>query len=204
MIKSQIPDIIVGRLPRYLRALKVLRENHTTTNSKELGELLGFSAAQIRKDLSQFGEFGKQGTGYDIDFLIERLQNILNIDQDWGILLVGVGKIGRAILNYSGFSANRFHVKAAVDCNPDVIGEKFEKCIVEDIKDIKKIIEDNQIKIAMLAVPAENAQKIAEELVANGIKAILTYAPAILALPPEIQVEYSDPLVSLQHMTYYL
>ncbi len=204
MIKKQIPDIIVGRLPRYLRALKILREKQTTTNSKELGDMLGFSAAQIRKDLSQFGEFGKQGTGYNIDFLIERLNHILNTDQNWDILLVGVGKLGHAILNYSGFSAHGFHIKAAVDINPEVIGMDFENCTVEDIRNMKQIIDKNQIKIAMIAVPAANAQQIAEELVADGIKAILTYAPAILTLPPEIRVEYTDPLVSLQHITYYL
>ncbi len=204
MIKEQIPDIIVGRLPRYLRTLLILRETQTTTNSKELGKRLGYSAAQIRKDLSQYGEFGKQGTGYNIDFLIDSLNHILNTDRNWDILLVGVGQLGHAILNYTGFSKFGFHIRAAVDINPNVIGKKFNTCVVQDIGKMKEIIEENQIQIAMLAVPAENAQETAEKLVEAGIKAILSYAPTTLSLPPEIRVEYTDPLISLQHMTYYL
>ena len=122
--KKEIPEIIVARLPRYLRALNVLREKSETTNSNELGAFLGYSAAQIRKDLSQFGEFGKQGTGYNIDFLIRQIKGILNIDRDWKMLLVGCGNIGHAILKYSGFSINGFHVAAAVDNDPDLIGKK--------------------------------------------------------------------------------
>lgn len=204
MNNIEIPDIIVGRLPRYLRALSNLSSQTATTNSKELGEILGYSAAQIRKDLSQFGEFGKQGTGYNIAFLIDQLKTILNINQSWEILLVGVGNIGRAILNYSGFSDNGFHIVAAVDADPKVIGEKFTKCTVQSVEEMKSIIQEKGLKIAMLTVPADQAQEVAEKLVSCGIQAILTYAPAILNLPPEIRVEYSDPLISLQHITYYL
>ena len=118
-----IPDIIVARLPRYLRALSILRQKGETTNSKELGTFLGYSAAQIRKDLSQFGEFGKQGTGYNIDFLTEQINNILNLAREWKMILVGCGNIGHAILNYSGFSANGFHVVAAVDSDENLIGK---------------------------------------------------------------------------------
>ena len=203
--KQEIPDIIVARLPRYLRALSVLREKGETTNSKELGEFLGYSAAQIRKDLSQFGEFGKQGTGYNIDFLTQQIKSILNIDREWKMLLVGCGNIGRAILNYSGFSDNGFHIVAAVDSNPDVVGEKInDKITVRDISCIEDIIREQELHIAMITVPANNAQETAERLVNNGITGIISYAPVILNLPPEIRVEYIDPMVSLQHITYYL
>lgn len=200
-----IPDIIVARLPRYLRALSVLREKSETTNSKELGAFLGYSAAQIRKDLSQFGEFGKQGTGYNIDFLTEQIQNILNIDKEWNMVLVGCGNIGHAILNYSGFSANKFHVVAAVDANPDLIGKKVnDQITIRNISEIENIIHENQVTIAMLTVPGSEAQSTAEKLVQCGIKGILTYAPVILNLPENIRVEYIDPVISLQHITYYL
>ena len=203
--KQEIPDIIVARLPKYLRVLGLLREKGTTTNSKEIGELLGYSAAQIRKDFSQFGEFGKQGTGYNIDFLIGQIQSILKIDREWKMLLVGCGNIGHAILNYSGFSANGFHIVAAVDSSPDVIGKQITEAIrVQDIEDVERIIRDEDIQIAMLTVPASSAQSVAEKLVACGIKGILTYAPAILNLPDDIRVEYEDPVVSLQHITYYI
>lgn len=204
-IKQEIPDIIVARLPRYLRALSVLRETRLTTNSKELGSFLGYSAAQIRKDLSQFGEFGKQGTGYNIDFLTEQINSILNIDKEWKMVLVGCGNIGHAILNYSGFSSNGFHVVAAVDSSPDIIGKQInEKIKVQDIQYIEKIIHEENIQIAMLTVPGSVAQETAERIVRFGIKGILSYAPVILTLPPEVRIEYIDPMISLQHITYYL
>ncbi len=203
--KHEIPDIIVARLPRYLRALSVLRGKKQTTNSRELGEFLGYSAAQIRKDLSQFGEFGKQGTGYNIDFLTEQINEILNLDQEWKMILVGCGNIGHAILNYSGFSINGFHVVAAFDSSPELVGKKINDAItIQDINDIEKVIQENNIQIAMLTVPGSVAQETAEKLVRYGIKGILSYAPVILSLPPEIRVEYTDPVISLQHITYYL
>ena len=203
--KQEIPDIIVARLPKYLRALSVLRKKSQTTNSKELGDFLGYSAAQIRKDLSQFGEFGKQGTGYNIDFLTEQINNILNLDKEWKMVLVGCGNIGHAILNYPGFSHNGFHVIAAVDSSKEMIGKKINDLItIRDISDIEEIIKENNISIAMLTVPAPVAQETAEKLVQFGIKAIISYAPVILALPHNIRVEYIDPVISLQHITYYL
>ena len=205
MKHQEIPDIIVARLPRYLRALSVLREKAETTNSKELGAFLGYSAAQIRKDLSQFGEFGKQGTGYNIDFLTEQINSILNIDREWEMVLVGCGNIGHAILNYSGFMASGFKVIAAVDSDTDLIGKKInDQITIQSIDEIEKIIRENRISIAMLTVPANAAQEIAEKLVKFGIKGILTYAPVILSLPANIRVEYIDPVLSLQHITYYL
>ena len=203
--KQEIPDIIVARLPRYLRALSVLRRKSQTTNSKELGDFLGYSAAQIRKDLSQFGEFGKQGTGYNIDFLTEQINNILNLDKEWKMVLVGRGNIGHAILNYPGFSHNGFHVIAAVDSSKEMIGKKINDLItIRDISDIEEIIKENNISIAMLTVPASVAQETAEKLVQFGIRAIISYAPVILTLPHNIRVEYIDPVISLQHITYYL
>ena len=203
--EHEIPDIIVARLPRYLRALSVLKEEKDTTNSKELGQMLGYSAAQIRKDLSQFGEFGKQGTGYNIDYLTHQIQSILNIDRDWKMLLVGCGNIGHAILNYSGFSRNGYYVAAAVDSDPALIGTTSNQGItIRDIRDAETIIRDENIQIAMLTVPGPAAQEVAEKLVTFGIKGILTYAPAILNLPDDVRVEYLDPVLSLQHITYYL
>lgn len=203
--KQDIPDIIVARLPRYLRALSVLREKKLTTNSRELGEFLGYSAAQIRKDLSQFGEFGKQGTGYNIDFLTKQINEILNLDREWKMVLVGCGNIGHAILNYSGFSSNGFHVVAAFDSSQKLIGKKInDTIIIQDINNLEQIIHENKIQIAMLTVPGSVAQETAEKLVNCGIKGILSYAPVILSLPSEIRVEYIDPVISLQHITYYL
>ncbi len=203
--KLTIPDIVVGRLPRYLQALQRLQKRSAqTTSSKELGEILGISAAQIRKDLSQFGEFGKQGTGYSVPFLIDRLEDILKLKHDWAIALVGVGDLGHAIIRYQGFSNRGFCVSMAFDNDPEKIGTSIGGLIVEDIQNMPARIHEAQVKIAMLTVPAAVAQQAAEDLVKAGVTAILNYAPLVLSLPKHVQVEYIDPIISLQHMTYYL
>lgn len=203
--KLIIPDIVVGRLPRYLQALQRLQKRSVqTTSSKELGDILGISAAQIRKDLSQFGEFGKQGTGYSVPFLIDRLEDILKLKHDWDIALVGVGDLGHAIIRYQGFSNRGFCVSMAFDNDPEKIGTSISGLKVEDIQNMPARIHEAQVKIAMLTVPAAVAQQAAEDLVKAGVTAILNYAPLVLSLPKHVQVEYIDPIISLQHMTYYL
>ncbi|MCC6146902.1 MAG: redox-sensing transcriptional repressor Rex [Anaerolineaceae bacterium] len=205
MVSEVIPDIIVSRLPRYLQALQRMhQEGQSTTSSKELGGRLGYTAAQIRKDLSQFGEFGKQGTGYSIPFLVSQIQTILRIDRMWDILLVGAGSLGHAIANYNGFTNRGFRIAMIVDNDPDKIGKKIGGFVVQDIKNLKNQIPGSGIKIAMLTVPASVAQVVAEDLLQVGIQAILNYAPVPLSLPENIYVEYIDPLIQLQHMTYYI
>lgn len=202
---NEIPDIVVARLPRYLRTLQHLKsEGSRTTSSKELGEMMGYSAAQIRKDLSQFGEFGKQGTGYDIHFLIHQLESILHINEVWDAVLIGVGSLGHALAHYRGFQNRGFAIRMIFDSNPDVIGTQVGDFIVKDSADLVPEVLHAGIKIAMLTVPAESAQLIAEELVKAEIRAILSYAPVLLKLPPDILVDYIDPIIQLQHMTYYL
>ncbi len=200
-----VPDIIIGRLPLYLRILQEMeRSGKTTTSSQEMSSLLGFSAAQIRKDLSQFGEFGKQGTGYSIPFLMNRLQTILKTNRVWDMILVGVGDLGHALARYQGFTRRGFQIVAIFDNDPDKIGQQIGVFQVMDIAEAPVFVRDHNIKIAMLTVPASAAQNTANELVKAGIRAILSYAPQILSLPKEIQVKYIDPLIELQHMTYYL
>jgi len=205
MPKKQIPDIVVGRLPIYLRSLQRMSgEGRMVTSSQELGERLGISAAQIRKDLSQFGEFGKQGTGYHIDFLIEQLQRILKIDREWPIIVVGAGDIGSAVARYQGFLNRGFRVKMIFDNQPEKIGTKVGQFTVKDSEEMVRAVKKANVKIAMIAVPAELAQQVAEKLVEAGIKAILNYAPLQINVPSDVHVEYIDPSIHLQHMTYYL
>jgi redox-sensing transcriptional repressor len=205
MPHNQIPDIVVGRLPQYLRSLqRMSREGRKITSSQELGERLGISAAQIRKDLSQFGEFGKQGTGYSIPFLIEQLQKILNIDSDWDVAVVGVGGIGSAIVRYKGFTNRGFKIRMIFDSDLEKIGTKIENLVIQDSKDMTETIKSAGIKIAMLAVPAEKAQDVANQLVEAGVRAILCYAPISLNLPPGVRIQYIDPSLHMQRMTYYL
>jgi redox-sensing transcriptional repressor len=205
MKPEPIPDIVVSRLPRYLQSLQRMRQaGQLTTSSQDLSAKIGISAAQIRKDFSQFGEFGKQGTGYSISFLIEQLEKILKVNLVWDIALVGVGDLGHAIARYQGFTNRGFKISAIFDNDPVRIGTKIGDFVVQDSAQMIPIIQNLGIKVAMLTVPASVAQAVAETLVESGIKAILNYAPIVLNLPPGIRIEYIDPIIQLQHMTFYL
>lgn len=202
---KEIPDIIVGRLPVYLRALRHMREGgQQTTSSQELGERVGISPAQIRKDLSQFGEFGKQGTGYDIPNLIEKLREILKINRVWDVAVVGAGDMGHALARYQGFSHRGFRITQIFDNNPDLVGQKIGDLTIQSVDNIVESIRAGKVVIAMVTVPATAAQKISDKLVEAGIKAILNYAPISLNVPKGIIVQYIDPSTHLQRMTYYL
>jgi redox-sensing transcriptional repressor len=205
MNADKIPDIIIGRLPVYLRALQRLSaKGIQTTSSQELGEIVGISAAQIRKDISQFGEFGKQGTGYSIPFLVERLQDILKVDRVWDVIVVGMGDIGHALARYNGFSNRGFRVVMVFDNDPQKIGQKVGDFEIFDTSTLAEKIKQSKVKIAMLTVPAAAAQEISDQLVKAGIKAILNYAPLNLTVPGNVRVQYLDPVTQLQRMTYYL
>ena len=205
MNAEKIPDIIIGRLPIYLRALQRMSDNgKKTTSSQELGERVGISAAQIRKDISQFGEFGKQGTGYSIPFLIDKIREILNVNKIWEVAIVGAGDVGHALARYPGFVNRGFHVAMIFDKDPAKIGQKVGEYTVEDIAKMTDKIRAAKIKVAMLAVPASEAQSVAEKLVQAGVKAILNYAPITLSVPENVRVQHIDPATHLQRMTYYL
>jgi redox-sensing transcriptional repressor len=205
MNAEKIPDIIIGRLPVYLRALQRLSDKGIyTTSSQELGAIVGISAAQIRKDISQFGEFGKQGTGYSIPFLIERLRDILKVDRVWDVVIVGMGDMGHALARYNGFSNRGFHITMVFDNDPKKVGQKVGDFEILDMSVISEKIKQNKIKIAMLTVPATAAQEVAEQLVKAGVRSILNYAPISLSVPAGVRVQHIDPAIHLQRMTYYL
>lgn len=205
MNADRIPDIIIGRLPVYLRALQRLSEKGIqTTSSQELGDIVGISAAQIRKDISQFGEFGKQGTGYSIPFLIERLRTILKVDRVWDVVIVGMGDIGHALARYQGFSNRGFLIKMVFDSDPQKIGQKVGNFEILDMNVMAEKIKQNKIKIAMLTVPASVAQEVADQLVKAGVRGILNYAPISLSVPAGVRVQHIDPATHLQRMTYYI
>lgn len=205
MTPMKVPDIVVGRLPLYLRSLTQMSlEGKEITSSQELGGRLGISSAQIRKDLSQFGEFGKQGTGYNIQYLADQIKKILHVETVWDVVLVGSGDLGRAVSNYAGFIHRGFQIVAVYDNSPSKIGETIGNLIVKDTRQLKEDIRSMKIKVAMLAVPAQQAQEVSEDLVAAGVEAILCYAPISLKLPPEVKIQYIDPVLHLQHMTYYV
>jgi redox-sensing transcriptional repressor len=203
--KLEIPDIIVSRLPVYLRALQHMQnQGQQTTSSQELGDRLGISAAQIRKDLSQFGEFGKQGTGYNISFLLAKLREILNVEGVWDLAIVGMGDMGHALARYSGFKDRGFRVAIVFDNDPAKVGQQAGTFTIFSTSEMVESIRKAGIKIAMLCVPASAAQAVANKLVEAGVKAILNYAPISLNMPKDVRVQYLDPSVGLQRMAYYL
>ena len=203
--EKAVPDIVVGRLPIYLRELShLLAEGQQITASKELAARLGISSAQIRKDLSHFGEFGKQGMGYDIAHLRDQLKAILQVQAKWDMALVGAGDLGHAIANYGGFEGRGFRVCCVFDDNPQKIGRRLGQYEINDASTLSEKLPAMGIRVAIVAVPAAAAQAVVDELVAAGVKAILNYAPITVTVPPDVHVQYLDPVLHLQRMTYYL
>lgn len=205
MASKEIPDIIVSRLPIYLRMLqRMLEHGIQSTSSQELGERVGISAAQIRKDLSQFGEFGKQGTGYYIPFLVDKLRHILHVDRLWDVAIIGMGDVGHAVARYQGLSNRGFYVAMLFDNDPLKISEKVGELVIRDTKEMVTVLRAEDIKIALLTVPAVAAQPVADKLVEAGVKAILNYAPVSISVPTHVRLQYIDPVIGLQRMAYYL
>jgi redox-sensing transcriptional repressor len=202
---TNIPDIVISRLPVYLRALnRLAQEGQEFTSSHELGQRLGISSAQIRKDLSHFGGFGKQGTGYNIHYLAEQLQQVLKVNREWEVALVGAGDLGSALAHYKGFADRGFRITCAFDNAPNKIGHSLGSFTIQSMEEMPHVIRDRDIKIAMLAVPAQYAQEVANSLIDAGIRAILNYAPINLSVPDHARVQHIDPVVHMQRMTYYL
>jgi redox-sensing transcriptional repressor len=202
---QKVPDIVVGRLPIYLRALQRLAdEGWEVVSSQDLARLLGVSSAQIRKDLSHFGEFGKQGTGYRIAYLREQLAAILKVDQEWEVALVGSGPLAEALLRENLLDGRGFRITAVFDCRPERVGLRLGALEILDTARLSDVVGARDLKAAIVAVPAGQAQAMADKLVQAGIKAILSYASLTLSVPPQVRVQYVDPAALLQRMTYYL
>ena len=200
-----IPDVVVSRLPVYLRTLRgMAAEGLEITSSTELAGRLGLSSAQIRKDLSYFGEFGKQGLGYNIIFLIEQLRRILRVDRIWDVVLVGAGDLGSALAHYHGFQDRGFIIRMVFDSDPAKIGSELSKFTVRNMAGLVEEVRTANIRVAMLAVPATAAQKVADQLAQAGVRAILNYTPTILNLPKGVHIQSIDPSIHLQRMTFYL
>jgi redox-sensing transcriptional repressor len=202
---DSIPTIVVARLPVYLRTLRSLAsEGQEITSSSELGARLGLTPAQIRKDLSYFGEFGKQGLGYNVEYLVDQLRQILHVDRVWPVVLVGAGDLGRALAHYHGFHDRGFEIRMVFDADPAKVGKPLARFTILPMDNLVRDIRQAGIYIAMLAVPASVAPEIAERLVQADIRAILNYAPTSLTVPARVQVQNIDPASHLQRMSFYL
>jgi redox-sensing transcriptional repressor len=202
---GRVPEVVVERLPQYVRVLIAFRvECVDVVSSQQLGLRLRVTPAQIRKDLSYFGRFGKQGRGYNVQRLLDELRRILGLTRDWNVALVGVGRLGRAVLSYPGFLSEGFQVVAAFDNNPNVVGETIGGLSVRPLSELRRTITDRIISIGVVTVPGRYAQEVIDQLVSCGVKAILNYAPISPQVQPEVKVRNIDPVISLQSMTYHL
>ena len=200
-----IPDVVIDRLPVYARALASLdRNGREVVSSQDLGAQLGVTPAQIRKDLSYFGRFGKQGRGYNVKRLLEELHQILGLDRKWTMVVVGVGQLGRAVLSYGGFAPQGFQIIEAFDSDPRVVGECVDHIVVRPVDEMRAVLSARPPDIGIVTSPAPAAQKIIDELVACGVKAILNYAPIAAHVPSHVRVKDIDPVLSLQSMTFHL
>lgn len=200
-----VPEVVVERLPRYLRSLTQLLQGGTeVVSSQQLGELLQVTPAQIRKDLSYFGRFGKQGRGYNIPNLIEQLRHILGLDRTWNVALVGVGRLGRAVISYPGFQPEGFRVVACFDADSNVVGQTVGGLTIQSTSDLAGGLAKERVQIVIVAVPSAHAQEVIDALVSAGIKSILNYAPVATQVPPGVRIRNIDPVLAFQSMTYYL
>lgn len=199
------PDVVIRRLPLYARSLRyLLQDGVTSVSSQDLGARINVTAAQIRKDLSYFGEFGKQGIGYDVEKLLDQIERILGLHQQWAVALVGIGHLGEAIARYDGFSSHGIQIVALFDTDPSKLGTEINGLRVLSFDNVKPVLDEHHIQMAIIAVPAAHAQEVADKLVAAGVRAILSYAPTVVQVPEGVWVRYIDPVAIIHSLTYYL
>lgn len=198
-----VPNPAVKRLSLYLRQLETFkRKDRRTVSSKQLGESLNLTDAQVRKDLAYFGQFGHPGIGYRVDELIAEVKKILGTDKVWNVLLVGAGNLGRALMAYKGFNAKGFRLASVFDASPHLVGRKMGPFTVQPMTELAETIQKNQIRLAMIAVPGDSAQEVVDHLVAAGIKGILNFAPTSVNVPPHIALNAVDLSVQLEQLSF--
>jgi redox-sensing transcriptional repressor len=204
-IHDRIPQGVIERLPQYLNALLHLRnEGRQTVSSAVLSDLAEVNAAQIRRDLAYFGQFGKRGVGYDITLLADRIQRILGSDHAHRLAIVGAGNLGTAIARYDGLRARGFVVAALFDCDSRKVGQRFGDLIVRDMSELDRVVAEQEIRFGVIAVPPEAAQQVADRMCAAGIKVILNYSPSFVTVAEDVTLHNTDPVRELLHTLYYL
>lgn len=202
---SRIPEGVIERLPAYLNVLIQLRaDGAQTVSSSRLGELTSVNPAQIRRDLTHFGWFGKRGVGYDIGILVERIQRILGSDHVHRLALVGAGNLGSAIAGYNGLKQHGFVVTAIFDNDPGKVGTRIGEIAVRPVSDLDEVLREQNIRIGVVAVPPEAAQEVTDQLAHAGVKVVLNYTPVIVRVPEDVTLHNTDPVQELLHTLYYL
>jgi redox-sensing transcriptional repressor len=200
---ATVPKVVVSRLSLYLRELQRLEAaGQETISSGQLGTLLGFSDAQVRKDLGFFGQFGYPGVGYRCDELIRAMRDILGTNQPWNVAMVGVGNLGQALLGYRGFGRQNFTIVAAFDADPTKVGQVVQGLTIQPVEELADTVREKQIRLGMIVVPAAQAQEAADLLVAAGVEGIVNFAPVTLALPPHVQNVGVDLAIELEQLSF--
>lgn len=204
MTGRTIPEATVGRLPVYLRALVGMAEAGVVTiSSGMLADAAGVNSAKVRKDLSHLGSYGTRGVGYDVAYLIHQVRRELGLEQDWPVLLAGAGNLGHALANYRGFAERGFRLAALVDSDPAKIGERVGVLRVESIDRLAEVVGREEIAIGVICTPAAAAQEVADRMVAAGVRSILNFSPAVIAVPSSVSVRKVDLSLELQILAYY-
>jgi redox-sensing transcriptional repressor len=199
-----IPDATVARLPVYLRALYALADHGVATvSSEELAAATGVNSAKLRKDLSHLGSYGTRGVGYDVEYLVYQVSRELGLTQDWPVLIVGAGNLGRALANYGGFASRGFRIAALVDSDPHVVGTVIARHTVRSDAEIEQVIDQFDVSIGVIATPAGAAQNVCDRLVDSGVASILNFAPVVLSVPSGVDVRKVDLSIELQILAFH-
>jgi redox-sensing transcriptional repressor len=205
MPNKKIPESTISRLFVYLRELtELLKVNIPTISSAELGDRLNLSDSQVRKDLGYFGQFGTSGSGYNVQDLKNALEKILGKHKSWNVAVVGVGHLGSALLAYPGFKEHNLAVVAAFDSSSRKVGKKISGITIASTADMPQVIKNKKVSIGIIAVPAKNAQDVAQNLINSGIECVLNFAPTRLNVPENIKVKNVDVSVELETLSYFL
>lgn len=205
MKQTKISEAVVRRLPIYLQVLnELLAREIQTISSQELGIKLDLNPAQIRKDLAYFGDFGRKGIGYDVVYLIEKIRQILKVDQTINVALVGAGNLGHALCNYNKYSKDNMQITAVFDVHPSKIGSSINNLTVLPMSELARTVTEQKIRIGIISVPSIEAQNVANQFVEAGVEGILNFAPAILRVPDEIRINNADFTKELLSLAYYL
>jgi redox-sensing transcriptional repressor len=202
--RSGIPEATVARLPVYLRALYTLAEHGTATvSSEELAAAAGVNSAKLRKDLSYLGSYGIRGVGYDVDYLVYQVSRALGLTQNWSVVIVGAGNLGRALANYGGFATRGFWISAILDSDPTLVGHQIGLATVRHVNELESVIASNNVAIGVIATPATAAQAVCDRLVAAGVTSILNFAPLVLSVPQGVDVRKVDLSIELQILAFH-
>ena len=199
-----IPEASIARLPLYLRALQSMADRGVTTvSSQQLAVASGVNSAKLRKDLSHLGSYGTRGVGYEVAYLVYQISRELGLTQDWAVAIVGVGNLGRALANYGGFASRGFRAACLVDADPAQVGQRVGGLVVHHLDQLERLIVEHRIAIGVITTPASAAQRVADRLVAAGVRSVLNFAPTVLTVPPDVELRKVDLSTELQILAFH-